>query len=350
MNKFNKDMLEEVNCMSLPQLKKMAKDRKITGRAKKNRVALKALIYDDIMGDGVEAQGGQSVSDSIGEDFDLKINALNAMSVKQLREVARDMKIKGRAKKKACDLQNMILGEMNNMIKSAVKIPQSVKPELKKLEAELKEAKPTPQLSINTGGDGVTMRAVKAAMRKPVKSRLKPVKSTPDDVGSDAPPVPAPEKKTKVAPKVKKTDPLKSTKDWIKKTNPVLVIGPTEDGDGFIVDTLLKSFGDPDSTFIFLGPDVNDKMRISDLDQKLLKVGYNELPNLGKKFDLIVVLGEGSDNLGRCAAMKKYSNKESQFIINLDGLKGCTSTKKKLKLVEMSTQSGFESYGVYNNS
>ena len=361
MNNNTVKTMGDLNCMSLSELKNMARDRKIKGRSKKNRAQLRQLIYEDMLGSGVEDLGGQSVSGGISEDFDEKIRALNTMAVKDLRVMARTMKIKGRGNKKACDLQNMILARMKEQISDALMIPAGVSvPPIGEKKITASDTPPPLEVEPLSVGDVIKPTPLTVIIPpRDIPDIPKPVKIKKAVVVKKKKGVVAKKKKIKTMKKPGPDDgkPSDSTIDkedaemseWVRTNDPILIIGASV-GDGKRVSELLFTFG-ADGTIpgLFLGPDVDGSMVVNE-GSRGLNTLYSTLPDFKHKFAEILVVGGSKNSLGRCSALKKYSRKDSIIIINKANLKGCSAFKKKLAKVDAIVEDVFPGFGMYRRT
>jgi hypothetical protein len=120
-------MSEKIACLKKEQLKKMAGEMKIKGRASMTMPQLKEAI---MCSQNTTAREGK---DSLTELLDKKIAAINYLDLKKTRLLAKELKIKNRSKLTSCDLKSTVIDRINDQINNAVYIDKNIfQPPVKK--------------------------------------------------------------------------------------------------------------------------------------------------------------------------------------------------------------------------
>ena len=311
MDNKNQQRINQINCMTFPQLKAEARRLKVRGRAGKNRADLRQMIIDQEIG-----REGMAF-EIIGERIDDRVRAINDMKLAELKRLARAYEIKGRGKLKACHLQNRILLHINDLLDQAVggPAPPTARKRAKKAKPVEEEAVPSEEKK--------TPEKKKTLEKKKTPAKKKDEKKTTE---SEA------EKFLEETEEVKKTvSPEEALKKRFAKSFPNLVLGFNAEQEADLGDMLLAVGGQEalDRPAVFLGNDVKD-IPTDEGDFKIRLVKGDKLPDLGT-FGLVVVapIKRGQSTF-TCDMLKKYTQSGGYLLMDLDTLKGCKSFKSKL--------------------
>lgn len=343
MDTKNQQRINQINCMTLSDLKKEATRLKVKNRAGKNRADLRQMIIDQELG------RDKMVFDILGEQIDDRIRRINDMSLPDLRMLAREYKIKGRGGMKSCDLQNLILKHINNLLNQVIEGPPQLPPRLKGVKKKDVVAKKLKKDADDDIKEVIKEEVIaeikedekktKPKKKKKSKKKKKPKKDKKPKKKKE-PDVSEIEKKAteflkETAEEKDKPSPVDKLKTKIQQTVTIAVLGFNAEQEADLGDLLELLGGQQvlDQNIIFIGPDVDPiPTDVGDFKIKIDK--KDRLPDLGD-FELVIAapVKRGSSTF-MCDMLKKYTRPGGHLVFDIDSLKGCKSFKKKLTELE----------------
>ena len=338
MDTKNQQRINQINCMTLSELKKEATRLKVKNRAGKNRADLRQMIIDQELG------RDKMVFDILGEQIDDRIRMINDMSLPDLRMLAREYKIKGRGGMKSCDLQNLIMKHINNLLNQVIEGPPQLPPRLKGVKKKGIVAKKLKEEADDEVKESIKEEVIEEIKKetavkkdkKPKKGKKpkkdKKPKKKPEATGVEAK---AAEFLKETEEAMEKASPESKLRDKIQETVTIAVLGFNPDQEADLGDLLQLLGGQVliDGNVIFIGPDVaNIPTDTGDFKIRIDK--KDKLPDLGD-FELVIAapVKRGSSTF-MCDMLKKYTRPGGFLVFDIESLKGCKSFKKKLTALE----------------
>lgn len=338
MDTKNQQRINQINCMTLSELKKEATRLKVKNRAGKNRADLRQMIIDQELG------RDKMVFDILGEQIDDRIRMINDMSLPDLRMLAREYKIKGRGGMKSCDLQNLIMKHINNLLNQVIEGPPQLPPRLKGVKKKDIVAKKLKEEADDEVKESIKEEVIEEIKKetavkkdkKPKKGKKpkkdKKPKKKPEATGVEAK---AAEFLKETEEAMEKASPESKLRDKIQETVTIAVLGFNPDQEADLGDLLQLLGGQVliDGNVIFIGPDVaNIPTDTGDFKIRIDK--KDKLPDLGD-FELVIAapVKRGSSTF-MCDMLKKYTRPGGFLVFDIESLKGCKSFKKKLTALE----------------
>lgn len=338
MDTKNQQRINQINCMTLSELKKEATRLKVKNRAGKNRADLRQMIIDQELG------RDKMVFDILGEQIDDRIRMINDMSLPDLRMLAREYKIKGRGGMKSCDLQNLIMKHINNLLNQVIEGPPQLPPRLKGVKKKDIVAKKLKEDADDEVKESIKEEVIEEIKKetavkkdkKPKKGKKpkkdKKPKKKPEATGVEAK---AAEFLKETEEAMEKASPESKLRDKIQETVTIAVLGFNPDQEADLGDLLQLLGGQVliDGNVIFIGPDVaNIPTDTGDFKIRIDK--KDKLPDLGD-FELVIAapVKRGSSTF-MCDMLKKYTRPGGFLVFDIESLKGCKSFKKKLTALE----------------